>query len=279
MEAMFHPAVRAIQSGDLDGLGAILAADPSLATSQSKVSHPTLLQCCALDAARVPNQLQMAAMLIEAGAAIDAPLVAAACIDNVPMVAFLLDAGAALNGDGEWSPLEEALYWGHRATVDLLLGRGASIHNLRIAAGVGRTDAIAGFFDAQDQLTPAAGKIAWPFTRNRAAMAQWTHSPQSILDNAFVYACINDRLAAARLLLQKGAALDAIPPGFDYSGTALHQAAVQGHRDIVDFLIAQGARADRRDTKVDKLPADWAAYGGHSDLAEHLTRLATGRSD
>jgi ankyrin repeat protein len=273
MDARFQPAVAAIQAGDLQALGAILATQPALATARSTCSHPTLLQCCALDAAELPNQVEMAALLVAAGAEVDAPLVAAACIDNVPMVAYLLDAGGALNGDGEWSPLEEALYWGHRASADLLLEHGATIHNLRIAAGTGRTPAIAQFFDAAGNLSAAAGKVAWPF---RGSQRVWPSDPQSVIDNAFAYACINDRLEAVQLLLEKGAAIDAIAPGFDYSGTPLHQAAVQGHRRIIEYLLARGAPADRRDTKVGKTPADWAAYGGHADLAADLVRAAGG---
>jgi ankyrin repeat protein len=40
-------------------------------------------------------------------------------------------------GNGRWSPLEEALYWGHEATVSLLLERGAAVNNLRTAAALG----------------------------------------------------------------------------------------------------------------------------------------------
>jgi len=50
--------------------------------------------------------------------------------------ALLLDRGAAINGTGNWSPLEEALYWGNQGVIDLLLDRGASVHNLRIASGL-----------------------------------------------------------------------------------------------------------------------------------------------
>jgi hypothetical protein len=52
-----------------------------------------------------------------------------------------LDCGAAINDSGGWLPLEE-LYWNSRNVTDLLLGRGASIHKLRIAAGLGRMDVI-----------------------------------------------------------------------------------------------------------------------------------------
>src|SRR5882672_5296552 len=146
MDSKFHPAIAKIKSGDLDGLRAILTDDPSLATARSSKSHPTLLQCLALEAVDVPNKVQLAQLLIDADAEINGPLGAAASINNVEIAALLLERGAAINGPGSWSPLEEALYWNSDGVIDLLLARGASVHNLRIAAGLGRTDLIESFF-------------------------------------------------------------------------------------------------------------------------------------
>jgi hypothetical protein len=75
---------------------------------------------------------------------------------------LLLDRGAAINGLGGWSPLEEALYWNSRGVIDVLVQRGASLHNLRIAGGLGRTDVMATFFAADGSLRPEAGTINWP---------------------------------------------------------------------------------------------------------------------
>src|SRR5688572_5697992 len=114
MDAKFHPAIRAIKSGDLEGLRALLDQDPSLATAHSSRSHPTLLQCLALEALEVPNKVEMAKLLIDGGADINGALGAAACIDHVEIANLLLDSGAEINGKGSWSPLEEALYWNNR---------------------------------------------------------------------------------------------------------------------------------------------------------------------
>ena len=83
MDAKFQPAIAAIKSDDLGGLKALLIADPSLATGRSSSSHPTLLQCLTLDAVAMPNKVAMAQALIDAGAEINGPLVAAASIGNV----------------------------------------------------------------------------------------------------------------------------------------------------------------------------------------------------
>jgi ankyrin repeat protein len=70
--------------------------------------------------------------------------------------------------------------------------------------------------------------------------------------------------------LDRGAHLDAIPAGFDYSGTALHYAALNGHRPMLKFLIERGADLRIRDAKAGQTPAGWADYGGHPELLEML---------
>jgi ankyrin repeat protein len=64
-----------------------------------------------------------------------------------------------------------------------------------------------------------------------------------------------------------------IPAGFDYSGTALHYAACGGDREMVDQLLRHGADPAILDTKIGKLPEDWAAHSGHHELAEYLRQV------
>jgi ankyrin repeat protein len=288
MDAKFHPAIAAIKSADLNRLKELVNNDPSLATARSSRSHPTLLQCLALDSLDVPNKVELAKVLIDAGAEINGPLGAAACIDNVEITALLLDYGGAIDGDGGWSPLEEALYWKNQGVIDLLLERGASVHNLRMAAGLGRLDLIETFFLSDGSLKPEAGKIDWPFgeleksnlnckikEELQAKVAAWSDDSQAIINNAFIYACIHNQVDAVKLLLKKGAQINAIAPGFDYSGTPLHNAALHGHRELVEFLIERGADVKIKDTKVGSTAAGWAEYGGHPELKNYLEQIAT----
>lgn len=292
MDAKFHPAIAAIRSGDLEGLRALMRRDPSLATARSSTSHPTLLQCLVLDGLHVPNRVEMAQLLIDAGAEINGPLGAAASIDNVEISALLLDRGAAIKGAGSWSPLEEALYWNNRRVIDLLLDRGATIHNLRIASGLGRTELIESFFRSDGSLKPEAGKIDWPFgglqesnlnckikEELQAKVAGWSGDARDIINNAFVYACMHNHIDAARSLLQKGAEVNSIPPGFDFSGTGLHYAALNGHRPMAEFLIEQGADPNIKDTKVGSTPAGWADHGGHPELKNYLEQIMRKATD
>lgn len=286
MNAKFHPAMKAIKADDLEKFKTLIAEDPSLATSRSTRSHPTLLQCVVLEGKDKPNNVEMAKVLIDAGAELNEPLGAAGSIDNRPVAELLLDRGAAVDGTGGWLPLEEALYWNSRNVIALLLERGAKVQNLRMAAALGRTDLIENYFNADGSLKPEAGGINWPWgdlqtiansNHNEAGkqslsdrVNSWSQDRQGIINNAFVYACMHGHIDAAKLLLEKGAEINAIPGGFDYSGTGLHYAALNGHRPMVEFLLDHGADRNIKDTKVGGAAANWAEYGGHTELLDLL---------
>src|ERR1051325_8849070 len=126
MDTRFHPAMAAIEQDDLERLRALIRDDPTLATARSSKSHPTLLQCLVLSDKDLAHKLEMARVLVEAGADLNGPLSACGSCDNAEVAELLLDSGAAIDGTGGWSPLEEALYWNGKRVVALLLHRGAS---------------------------------------------------------------------------------------------------------------------------------------------------------
>jgi ankyrin repeat protein len=286
MDAKFHPAMVAIKTDELERFRALIRQDPSLATSRSSTSHPTLLQCLVLSGNALTNKLEMARILIQAGADLNRPLGACASCDNVEVAELLLDSGAAVNGTGGWSPLEEALYWNARRVINLLLQRGAKIQNLRIAAGLGRVDLIENFFNRDGSLKPEAGTINWPWgdleviaksnfdAAGKQSLASrfssWTNDRQSIINNAFVYACMHGHTVAATLLMDKGAEINTIPGGFDFAGTGLHYAAYNGQKAMAEFLLQHGADRTIKDQKVSGTPADWAEAGQHLDLRDFL---------
>jgi hypothetical protein len=269
MDEHFHPAQAALARGDVEGLASLLADDPALATARSSRSHPTLLQCLVLTMPPAERLEALIDLLAEHGAELTDPLIAASGIDNVRAIAKLLDLGARIEGNGLWSPLEEALYWGHESAVSLLLERGAEIVNLRTAAALGDMDRVARCFDAAGGLTASAGEVAWPFFKTPVS-EDVRRDPRQILGNALVYAAAWDRAEVVDYLLDRGAEINLIPAGFDYAGTALHYAAFHGHRAMVDHLLSRGADPSVRDTKVNSLPEGWAEHGGYGELAEHL---------
>jgi hypothetical protein len=276
MDEPFRSAQAAIHEGDLDRFESLLAGDPGLARARSRCSHSTLLQCLVLTITEQPALEPSIRALAERGAELTDPLIAACGVDNVRAAAALLDLGADIDGNGKWSPVEEALYWGSRKVLDLLLSRGAAIDSLRKAAGVGRTDQVVRCFTESGDLTKAAGFVRWP----------WFDKPipdairldrQQIVDNALVYAAAWCRIDAANVLLAQGANIHARPAGFDFTGTPLHYAALNGRWKMTAFLLEHGADPAARDDKVSSTPDGWAKHGGHHELAEHLARARTGR--
>jgi ankyrin repeat protein len=272
MDTRFHQAQAALAVGDFEALAALFAADPDLATARSMRSHPTLLQCLVLTMPPRDSLEDLIDFLADRGAELTDPLCAACGMDNVRAIAKLLDRGARIEGNGRWSPLEEALYWGNPASVSLLLERGAEATNLRTAAALGDLTKIAACFDETGALTPAAGEIAWPFSKH-AIGEEVRRDPRQIIGNALIYAAAWGRAEAVDFLVARGAEVNLIPAGFDFSGTALHYAALRGRREMVDQLLGLGADPSVRDTKIGKRPEDWADHDGHHDLAEFLRQV------
>lgn len=263
MDPRFSEAQQAIRAGEVARLRAILEADPELATRTSQTSHPTLMQAVAVEGGtgQAPSQScpEMARILLDFGAPLDGPLVAATSVCNLGVMIVLLDAGASVQGSAGWTPLEEALYWCHAPAVELLLERGAKPRSLRAAAGLGDLEALARFVNE-----PAG--IAWPFgpfpedkSRNTA---------QDVLDNALMYAVLNRHIQAIEWLITRGANLNTIPLGFDGWGAPLHAAAYAGDLEMVKLLVANGA-----DTKLKAdggTAAGWARHEGHNEVAQFL---------
>jgi len=52
--------------------------------------------------------------------------------------------------------------------------------------------------------------------------------------------------------------------------TALHQAAIGGHKDVVEFLLSKGAEIDSRDDSPGSTPLNYAAELGYREVAELL---------
>src|SRR5713101_3908503 len=100
MDVKFLPAIAAIKAGDLDRFKQLVRQDPSLATTRSTTSHPTLLQCLVLQGGESPKHIEMAKVLIDTGAELNPPLSACGSCDNVEAAALLLDCGAEIDGIG-----------------------------------------------------------------------------------------------------------------------------------------------------------------------------------
>lgn len=276
MDRKFWRAWGAIRESNVELFESILSEHPSLAIERSSVGHPTLMQALVLDAveAEPEVQLTMARKLRSYNAPVDEPLISAGSLGNTLLAEFLVGEGAAIDGVEEimrgWSVVEEALYWQNLQTAKRMIELGASIRNLRVAAGIGDLTAVAGFFDSDGRLRSNAGDTNFPFCMGQPE--QVVTDAQAVIDNALVYAASSGHRDVASYLLERDAEVNAIPLGFHVRGSALHFAAMNGREAMCELLLDAGANAAQPDLSEEKRPASaWAAYGGYPSLEQRLT--------
>ena len=296
----FARAYRAIEAHDVDGLAAMLDASPELVGEVGANGNDLL------GMASATSDERLVAVLLARGADVArgnvhgwTPLHQAAYGDLPAMARMLLDAGApvdvAARGAGG-TPLVVALFWGNRATAELLAEHGPHPRNLRVGAGLGRLELAE---------SPGAER---GFYRPHGGFPAWTPSndPQEVLDEALAWAARNDRVEAVDALVEQGAdvaadvyrgtalswaaacgrvasirrlvALGADPsqrttfggPDHGDRTTALHLAAQAGHLDAIQALLELGADPTAKDDLHGGTPVGWAEFGGRSAAADLL---------
>lgn len=266
----FEDAVEAAVHGDEARLVALLAEDAALVRQRStRVHHATLLHYLAANGVenerqRTPaNALAIMRLLLEAEAEVDAladmydhqcttmSMLVSSSPPNeagtqVALAELLLDHGAAFSGPGtEWqSAVMTALVFGFPDTARALVRRGAPVASLPAAAGLGLVEEVR-------RLLPVASAL----DRHRAlALASQLGA-----------------VAVVELLLDAGEDPDRLnPDGFHSHATPLHHAALAGHVEMVQQLLARGARTDIRDTIYDATPLGWAEHGEQHEVVALL---------
>jgi uncharacterized protein len=157
---------------------------------------------------------------------------------------------------------------GSTKVADLLLKRGAQGMNLVAAASLGKLDLVCNFLDSAAPLASFAWRAA-PAEPNDHWVAESARMRGDVISDAFYAACRNGHTKVAAMLLERGASVNA--KGV-FGGTALHWAAINGHKDTVTFLAAHGADLTIRDAKFGSTPEEWAAEGRHNEIRELLHR-------
>lgn len=224
-----------MRRGDLESLRDALNEEPGLATALlgGDDAGRTLLHVLVDWPGHRPNTRETVAVLVAAGADVDAPFVGehaetplhwAASCDDVDAIDALLDAGAAVDapggsiGDGSGTPLFDATVFGQWAAARRLLERGAATGGWEEAA-LGLTDRLSPRLALQ--LEPAEA-TAW-----------------------FWAACHGGQRATAEVLLDAGADRDWVS---DWDGLTPLDAAVRsagegvtGADDVAAWLRGRGA--------------------------------------
>ncbi len=253
----FERAADAIVDGDLETLGALLAADPALVRARSDREHrATLLHYVAANGVenyrqRTPaNILDVTRTLLDAGAEVEAGAdmygIDAKTFDLVvtsghpraagvqDALADLLLAHGARMGQGI---VFYALANGCPEAAQHLADRGASVDFVE-AAGIGDVDAVVRGLE--------------------------TSGPsRDELGNALIYAAWYGRHDVVAAMLDRG--IDAGIVGPEGGQTALHVAAYRGDEALVASLLARAAPVDVRDRVHGTPPLVW---GLHAWLAE-----------
>ncbi len=252
----FLAAFAALQSGDVAGFEALLRANPRLANERGTNGNSLLNLAISLASKRGwKSGLAAIEALLSVGADVNdsndrgwTPLHAAAYA-NKPEIATLLIANhaapdAEAHGAGG-TPVIAALFWGHREVADLLAHHSVAPSNLRVAAGLGRSDLVEACFRGEHTLTSEAC-AARGFYRPHGGFPDWSPSPdpQEVLDEALVWACKSDRMAVLDRLVRAGARLGADP----YRGTPLIWAAACNRTGAAAWLLDHGANVNQKAT-------------------------------
>ena len=288
--ARFEHAVRCLIHGDARELAAALHTHPQLATVRSPRSHRcVLLHYVAANGVENEHQktpaniVEIAQLLFRCGA--DAVVDATADIygggpGSTPLVGLVTSchpaeagaqaelvrvfcaAGANVNGiEEDGLPLACALAFRYPAAAEALKSCGARLDNLVFAAALGKETLVA---DMLRQPESSWKNFPNPFPGQKSPL----DTPQTIAEQAFIYACMSGQLATAQALLAHGVNINAAP---NRGATALHESAYQGNLAMVRFLLANGADRTLCDQQWKSTPAQWAAWNDHTGVARECS--------
>ena len=201
----------------------------------------------------------------------------AAETDQVETARLLLDVGADIEALTSWeaTPLDWAAAMGSTEVGDLLLARGASGFTLINAAGLGKLEQVKAIVSSGADLSHHRRRGA-PQTPDDHWPADSAHILGDVLSDAMFAAARNGHSEVVEYLLDNGALIDA--KGV-FGATGLHWAAINGHLKTVELLIDRGANLTLRDKRFDSTPEGWAREGAHADITELLRRSIDGKSE
>ncbi len=275
----FAEAVAFIDAGNVEGLRALLKAEPGLITARGNLEPPyyyftgaTLLHYVAGNPFRVPlpkNIVEIAELLLQSGADPEASTIGPNCGTTMGLVVtskqasdagvsgalidVLLKHGAKLDLKSA-EALSPALANHAPRAAERMIELGAKA-GLFAGAALGRMDLLRACFDGTGALTAVP-------ERHGAVM-----SKRDAIGLALLYAYVNKRRAAVDFLFEKDGNWNMTGVN---NGTALHRAAGDGDLDMVRKLIAKGADINNRDNPFHSTPYGWAKHGKQENVLAWL---------
>jgi ankyrin repeat protein len=282
----FDDAVACVDAGDLDALGALLAAEPALVHARTNLDPPhhyfsgaMLLHHVAGNPDRgrlsdekpaMPaNTPAIARLLLDAGADVHARTTgpnggttmgllitsksASDAGQSGPLIDVLLEYGAHLSVTGP-NDLDGPLANHAPRAAERMIELGARV-DVIAAAALGRMETL------RAQFGPDGRLLDVPTGRTRVRDAR------DAIGLALLFAYVNRRLEGRReavdFLLEKDGNWNMIGVN---NGTALHRAAWDGDLDMVERLVARGADAANRQNPFTATPFSWADHNGQAAI-------------
>jgi len=226
------------------------------------------------------------------------PLHWAAYYGSAEIARLLLDRGADVNGDKRHmlTPIELAAARGHKDVAELLIAHGAEL-SLHTAASLGMLDKVRALLDAvpesvnqRDRFHTSA--LIWAAFWGHKDVVDLLLSKGAKEEGQYTYTALhaaaeNGQREVAELLIAKGESPNAshyqgsLSDGVDlawrltlvdyrrpkegYGVRPIHLAAQNGHREVVESLIARGAGIEVRDLGG-RTPLLVAAEKGKTDI-------------
>ena len=194
-----------------------------------------------LDAGAEPSAIDETLMLVATGS------VVRECRQQIPLIRLLCDRGADPNRAAEAA----AVLFEMHALVALMLC-GARM-TLPLAAATGE-------YEQVRSLLPKAEPRERQLALALAAQYGYAYAVEILLDAGEDPSRFN-------------------PPGGHSHSTPLHQAALNGHLDVVKLLVSRGARTDVKDILFGGTPLGWAHHAGKKEVEAYLRGLEQQKSE
>jgi ankyrin repeat protein len=271
----------AIESGDLDAVRRLLAAEPQLVHARGKTLRWIKGESTALQLAVEAGAEDIVHLLVHAGANVNdkasltgwAPLHLA--LKNKEIADYLIAHGALVD-------IHAAAGLGDLAVVRIIVASDADAVNRRGPDGAtplcfAATAEIAAFLldrgadmearDEEHHMTPLGWQAGNP------EVARVLVARGALVNEPFLAAALGDVAAIQRFLDSDPALIHAATPDDSYYGpgaTLLHVAASNGHREVVSLLLRRGARVNAIGGWWNVTPLHWAAQYGWKNIAQAL---------
>jgi ankyrin repeat protein len=254
----FRAAVDALHAGDVEALAQLIDAEPRLL--RERILGPEVYRKVDRhDYFRDPKLFWFIA---------NNPTLVERMLPNITAIAQVMIDRGVERADLDYAldltmSSSTAREQGHqRPLMRVLLAAGADPNPgaIAVAAAYHEADALRALLDAGRPMTAPIAAALGDDVALRKLTAQ--SSPEDV-QTAFALAVINGHVGATRTALAAGADVNAYLPVHAHS-TALHQAAIDDNIELIELLLAHGARRDQRDTLWDGTPLDWAIYEGRT---------------